>query len=497
MKKNYVLAIDQGTTSTRAVIYDLKGKMLGIAQKEITQYFPQSGWVEHDANEIWMTTLAVMSQVVKQHDIDPASVACIGITNQRETTVIWDKQTGQPIHHAVVWQSRQSEAICDKLKDEGLEQWFKDKTGLIIDPYFSATKVVWLLEHVKGAKKRALNGELLFGTIDSWLIWKLTNGKAHVTEPSNASRTMMYNIHNMCWDQDILTKLDIPVSLLPTVFPSSGLFGYTADFHFFGYEVPITGVLGDQQAALFGQGCFSPGDVKNTYGTGCFLLMNTGHKAVQSQKGLITTIAWEMNQEVVYALEGSVFVAGSAIQWLRDGLRMIDSAEETGVYASRCASSNGVYVVPAFVGLGAPYWDSDARGAIFGLTRGTTKEHLIRATLESIAFQSKEVIDVMVEESGLCLSTLKVDGGATRSEFLMQFQSDVLDCVIDVASMIETTALGAALVAAFGAHLIGSMDDLMHMRQTRLLLKPHMSQEEREALIKGWYQAVQATLCFK
>lgn len=497
MKKKYVLSIDQGTTSTRAVVYDLDGKMMGIAQKEITQYFPESGWVEHDANEIWMTVLAVMSQVMKQQEIDPSMVACIGITNQRETTVIWDKKTGQPVHHAIVWQSRQSELICDDLKDRGYNDLIKTKTGLIIDPYFSATKVCWLLDHVPGVRARAEQGELLFGTIDTWIIWKLTNGKAHVTEASNASRTMMYNIHDMCWDSEILDILNIPRCILPEVKPSAGLFGYTADFHFFGYEVPITAVLGDQQAALFGQGCVHPGDAKNTYGTGCFLLMNTGNKAINSNKGLITTVAWQLESEVVYALEGSVFVAGSAIQWLRDGLRMVESAEETGVYASRCDSTQGVYVVPAFVGLGAPYWDSDARGAIFGLTRGTTKEHLIRATLESIAYQSKEVIDVMVKESGLSLNSLKVDGGATRSEFLMQFQSDLLNCIIDVAAMIETTALGAALMAAWGANLFESWEDLTHLRKSRLLISPNMEVEKRDALLKGWYKAVQATLVFK
>lgn len=498
MEKKYILSIDQGTTSTRAIIFDKKCKMIGIAQKEVTQHFPQNGWVEQDANEIWLTTLSVLSQVVDQTNIDPALIDSIGITNQRETTVIWDKKTGIPVHHAIIWQSRQSEAICEEIrKDKELTAAIIQKTGLVIDPYFSATKIKWMLDTIEGVRKRAEQGELLFGTIETWLIWKLTGGAAHVTEYSNASRTMMFNIETLEWDEDILKALNIPRNLLPEVKPSSMIYGHTVAYHFFGQEIPIAGAVGDQQAALFGQACFEKGTAKNTYGSGCFMLLNTGTEIIRSQRGLLTTVAWGVNGEVTYALEGSVFVGGSAVQWLRDGLRLINTVTETDIYANRVASAAGMYLVPAFVGLGAPYWDSDVRGAIFGLTRGTTKEHFIRATLEAIAYQSRDVIDVMIEESGLKLATLKVDGGATRSEFLMQFQSDILNVPVDVAGIIETTALGAAYMAGLATGFWQDIDHLCAIRTSRKLVSPKMNEQTRTELYNGWKKAVHATMQYR
>ena len=424
--EQYILAIDQGTTSTRAILFDQKTRIAGSSQKEFTQYFPQPGWVEHDANEIWLSALFVMMDAVRNAGIRPEQVAAIGITNQRETAVVWDKQTGIPIYNAIVWQSRQTSEICDALRAAGHEQAVREKTGLLIDPYFSATKIRWILDHVEGARARAERGELLFGTIDAWLTWKLTGGAAHVTDYSNASRTMLYNIYDLRWDEELLSLLEIPASMLPEVKPSSCVYGTTAPYHFFGRAVPIAGIAGDQQAALFGQACFEPGMAKNTYGTGCFMLMNTGEKPIRSRFGLVTTIAWGYDGRVEYALEGSIFVAGSAIQWLRDGLKLIRTAPESEEVASQVEDSQGVYVVPAFVGLGAPYWDDKARGAVFGLTRGTTQAHLVRATLDSLAYQTKDIILAMDADSGIGLKKLKVDGGAVKNNLLMQFQSDLL-----------------------------------------------------------------------
>ncbi|HBI2244445.1 TPA: glycerol kinase GlpK, partial [Listeria monocytogenes] len=424
MEKKYILALDQGTTSSRAMIIDEEGEVIGVAQEEFDQIFPKPGWVEHNANEIWASILAVIAGVLLKTNISSKEIAGIGITNQRETTVIWDKESGNPIYNAIVWQSRQTEDICKQLRKDGYEDTIRSKTGLLIDPYFAGTKARWILDHVDGAQERAEKGELLFGTIDTWLVWKLTGGRAHITDYSNASRTLLYNIYDLEWDDELLKMLNIPKAMLPEVRPSSEVYADTVPYHFFGEEVPVAGIAGDQQAALFGQGCFEKGMAKNTYGTGCFLLMNTGEKAVRSENGLLTTLAWGIDGKVEYALEGSIFVAGSAIQWLRDGLRMVRQSSDSENYASRIESSDGVYVVPAFVGLGAPYWDSDVRGAVFGLTRGTEKEQFIRATLESLAYQTRDVLYAMEQDSGISLKTLRVDGGASANNFLMQFQSD-------------------------------------------------------------------------
>lgn len=421
MEKKYILALDQGTTSSRAMIIDEEGEVIGVAQEEFDQIFPKPGWVEHNANEIWASILAVIAGVLLKTNISSKEIAGIGITNQRETTVIWDKESGNPIYNAIVWQSRQTEDICKQLRKDGYEDTIRSKTGLLIDPYFAGTKARWILDHVDGAQERAEKGELLFGTIDTWLVWKLTGGRAHITDYSNASRTLLYNIYDLEWDDELLKMLNIPKAMLPEVRPSSEVYADTVPYHFFGEEVPVAGIAGDQQAALFGQGCFEKGMAKNTYGTGCFLLMNTGEKAVRSENGLLTTLAWGIDGKVEYALEGSIFVAGSAIQWLRDGLRMVRQSSDSENYASRIESSDGVYVVPAFVGLGAPYWDSDVRGAVFGLTRGTEKEQFIRATLESLAYQTRDVLYAMEQDSGISLKTLRVDGGASANNFLMQF----------------------------------------------------------------------------
>ena len=417
--ENFILAIDQGTTSTRAILFNKKGEIVHVAQQEFTQIFPQPGWVEHNANEIWGSVLAVMATVLAEVNVKPEQIAGIGITNQRETAVVWDKETGNPIYNAIVWQSRQTAQICEELKAQGYDQLFREKTGLLIDAYFSGTKVKWILDHVEGAREKAEQGKLLFGTIDTWLIWKLSGGRAHVTDYTNASRTLMYNIYELKWDDELLDILGVPKSMLPEVRPSSEIYANTIDYHFFGHQVPIAGVAGDQQAALFGQACYQEGMAKNTYGTGCFMLMNTGEKAVKSEHGLLTTIAWGLDGKVEYALEGSIFVAGSAIQWLRDGLRMFKEAKDSEAYAARVSSTDGVYMVPAFVGLGTPYWDSDVRGAVFGLTRGTSKEHFIRATLESLAYQTRDVLSAMEQDSGIALKTLRVDGGAVQNNFLM------------------------------------------------------------------------------
>lgn len=447
MEKKYILALDQGTTSSRAMIIDEEGEVIGVAQEEFDQIFPKPGWVEHNANEIWASILAVIAGVLLKTNISSKEIAGIGITNQRETTVIWDKESGNPIYNAIVWQSRQTEDICKQLRKDGYEDTIRSKTGLLIDPYFAGTKARWILDHVDGAQERAEKGELLFGTIDTWLVWKLTGGRAHITDYSNASRTLLYNIYDLEWDDELLKMLNIPKAMLPEVRPSSEVYADTVPYHFFGEEVPVAGIAGDQQAALFGQGCFEKGMAKNTYGTGCFLLMNTGEKAVRSENGLLTTLAWGIDGKVEYALEGSIFVAGSAIQWLRDGLRMVRQSSDSENYASRIESSDGVYVVPAFVGLGAPYWDSDVRGAVFGLTRGTEKEQFIRATLESLAYQTRDVLYAMEQDSGISLKTLRVDGGASANNFLMQFQSDILGVPVERPENKETTVLGAAFLA--------------------------------------------------
>ncbi|MDF9297979.1 glycerol kinase GlpK [Geobacillus stearothermophilus] len=493
----YILAIDQGTTSSRAILFNQKGEIVHMAQKEFTQYFPQPGWVEHNANEIWGSVLAVIASVLSEAQVKPEQVAAIGITNQRETTVVWEKDTGNPIYNAIVWQSRQTAGICDELKAKGYDPLFRKKTGLLIDAYFSGTKVKWILDHVEGARERAERGELLFGTIDTWLIWKLSGGRAHVTDYSNASRTLMFNIHTLEWDDELLAILNVPKAMLPEVRPSSEVYAKTVPYHFFGVEVPIAGAAGDQQAALFGQACFTEGMAKNTYGTGCFMLMNTGEKAVASKHGLLTTIAWGIDGKVEYALEGSIFVAGSAIQWLRDGLRMIKTAADSEAYAEKVESTDGVYVVPAFVGLGTPYWDSEVRGAVFGLTRGTTKEHFIRATLESLAYQTKDVLAAMEADSGISLTTLRVDGGAVKNNFLMQFQSDLLAVPVERPVVNETTALGAAYLAGLAVGYWNSRDDIAAQWQLDRRFEPKMDDDKRTALYEGWKKAVQAARSFK
>ena len=495
--EKYILSLDQGTTSSRAIIFNKEGEIVHIAQREFTQYFPQPGWVEHNANEIWGSILSVIASVLTESGIQPAQIAGIGITNQRETTVVWDKQTGKPIYHAIVWQSRQTQDICHSLKEKGYESIIRDKTGLLLDPYFSATKVKWILDHVAGARERAEKGELLFGTIDTWLIWKLSGGKAHVTDYSNASRTLLYNIYDLQWDEELLQIFQIPVSMLPEVKSSSEVYANAVSHHFFGQEIPIAGAAGDQQAALFGQACFEDGMAKNTYGTGCFMLMNTGERAVKSKNGLLTTIAWGMDGKVQYALEGSIFVAGSALQWLRDGLRMIKDARDSEMYANRVDSTEGVYVVPAFVGLAAPYWDSDVRGAVFGLTRGTTKEHFIRATLESLAYQTKDVLRAMEDDSGISLKKLRVDGGAVKNDFLMQFQSDMLEVPVERPVINESTALGAAYLAGIAVGFWDGQENITKKWQVDREFTPQMDEEKREKLYNGWKKAVQAAMIFK
>ena len=496
-EKNYVMAIDQGTTSSRAIIFDRNGKKIGSSQKEFPQYFPKSGWVEHNANEIWNSVQSVIAGAFIKSCIRPEAIAGIGITNQRETTVVWDKTTGQPIANAIVWQSRQSSPIADQLKAHGHTEMIHEKTGLVIDAYFSATKVRWLLDNIEGAQEKADNGELLFGTIDSWLVWKLTDGQVHVTDYSNASRTMLYNIHKLEWDQEILDLLNIPSSMLPEVKSNSEVYGHTRSYHFYGSEVPIAGMAGDQQAALFGQMAFEKGMIKNTYGTGAFIVMNTGEEPQLSDNDLLTTIGYGINGKVYYALEGSIFVAGSAIQWLRDGLRMIESSPQSEEIAAKAKGDNEVYVVPAFTGLGAPYWDSDARGAVFGLTRGTTKEDFVRATLQAVAYQSKDVIDTMKKDSGIDIPLLKVDGGAAKNDLLMQFQADILDIDVQRAANLETTALGAAYLAGLAVGFWKDLDELKSMAEEGQMFTPEMPAEERDNLYEGWKQAVAATQTFK
>lgn len=495
--EKFILSLDQGTTSSRAILFNKNGEIHYTSQKEFTQHFPNPGWVEHDANEIWGSILAVIAGALSESNVKPEQIAGIGITNQRETTVVWDKETGTPIYNAIVWQSRQTSDICEDLKEKGYVDLFRQKTGLLIDAYFSGTKVKWILDHVEGARERAERGELLFGTIDTWLIWKLSGGRAHVTDYSNASRTLMYNIHELKWDEELLEILDVPKAMLPEVRPSSEVYGYTIDYHFFGKEVPIAGAAGDQQAALFGQACFESGMAKNTYGTGCFMLMNTGEKAVQSEHGLLTTIAWGLNGKVEYALEGSIFVAGSAIQWLRDGLRMLKNAKDSEEYATKVASTDGVYVVPAFVGLGTPYWDSDVRGAVFGLTRGTSKEHFVRATLESLAYQTKDVLSAMEADSRIVLKKLRVDGGAVKNNFLMDFQSDLLNVSVERPIVNETTALGAAYLAGLAVGYWESQEEIAKQWAVDRKFEPTMEEENRAELYDGWKKAVKAAMVFK
>lgn len=489
MDKKYVMALDAGTTSNRAIIFDDESRIVSVCQREFTQYFPKPGWVEHDANEILHTMIEVMQGALAQSGLSAADIAAIGITNQRETTVVWDKETGCPIYNAIVWQSRQTASICEELKQQGLVDEFKEKTGLVIDAYFSGTKVKWILDHVEGAREKAERGELLFGTIDSWLIWKLTGNDVHVTDYSNASRTLMFNINTLEWDDQLLQYLTVPKSMLPKVCPSSEVYGQTQP-DILGIPVNIAGAAGDQQAALFGQTCYEPGMAKNTYGTGCFMLMNTGDKPIASKNGLVTTIAWGLDGKVEYALEGSIFVAGSAIQWLRDGLRIIDTAPDSEWVAKRVPDSDGVYVVPAFVGLGAPYWDMDARGLIIGITRGTTKAHIVRATLDSMAYQTKDVLSAMEADSGITLAALKVDGGAVANNMLMQFQADILGVPVDRPQVIETTALGAAYLAGLAVGVWKSKDELRHSWKLKNRFEPKMEAKKAAAYYKGWRKAV-------
>ena len=492
MEKKYILAFDQGTTSSRAILFDKNGNIVSVAQREFTQIFPQPGWVEHDPNEIWQSQIEVAREAVAKANIQPREIAAIGITNQRETAIVWDRETGKPISNAIVWQDRRTAGFCDELKTRGLEAYVKENTGLVIDAYFSGTKINWILNNVEGARQKAHEGKLCFGTVDTWLIWNLTKGKVHATDFSNASRTLVYNIKELKWDEQLLHEFDIPASLLPEVLPSSGHFGATHPDVFFDLEIPIAGVAGDQQSALFGQTCFEPGMAKNTYGTGCFMLMNTGTERVVSQHGLLTTIAWSVDGKVEYALEGSVFIAGAAIQWLRDGLKLIDTAPDSEYYAMKVEDTGGVFVVPAFEGLGAPYWDMYARGGIFGLTRGTRKEHLIRATLESLAFQTYDILEVMEKDAGIQLKTLKVDGGACSNNLLMQFQADILEVKVERPKVIETTALGAAYLAGLAVGFY-KKDKLADNEHISACFEPKMKQEKREKLLKGWKKAVERT----
>lgn len=487
----YIMALDLGTTSCRCIIFDKNGRICSAAQKEFTQYFPQPGWVEHDAEEIWATQTGLMYEAMSKIDITINEIAGIGITNQRETTVLWDKETGRPVHKAIVWQCRRTAGYCDELKNLGMAEFFRSKTGLVLDAYFSATKLRWLLDNAAGARERAEKGELLFGTVDSWIIWKLTGGKVHVTDYSNASRTMLFNIHTLKWDEEILRVLKIPQQILPEVKPSSHVYGYT-DSKLFGREVPIAGAGGDQQCALFGQTCFERGEVKNTYGTGGFMLMNTGTAPVNSHNGLVTTIAWGVDDKVEYALEGSIFVAGAAVQWLRDELGLIRDAAESEVLAKSVPDANGCYVVPAFVGLGAPYWDQYARGAIVGLTRGVNRNHIVRATLESIAYQVNDVLMAMQEDSGMPITSLRVDGGACDNDFLMQFQADILNTSVVRPYCIETTAMGAAYLAGLAVGYWRSKEEILANHVIAAEFKPQMGQAKRESLLQGWHNAVKA-----
>ena len=488
----YVMALDAGTTSNRCILFDKSGKIISIAQKEFTQYFPQPGWVEHDADEIWSTQLGVAVEAMSKVGASAEDIAAIGITNQRETAIVWDKKTGEPVCRAIVWQCRRTAAYCDQLKEQGYTDMIREKTGLIIDAYFSGTKIRWILDHVEGAREKAEKGELLFGTVETWLIWKLTKGRVHVTDYSNASRTMLFNINTLEWDQEILDLLRIPKAMLPEPMPSSCVYGHT-DPSYFGGPIPIGGAAGDQQSALFGQVCFHPGAAKNTYGTGCFLLMNTGEKPVFSQNGLVTTIAWGLDGKVEYALEGSIFVAGAAIQWLRDEMRLIDSAADSEYMAGKVKDTNGCYVVPAFTGLGAPHWDPYARGTIVGITRGVNKYHIIRATLESLAYQVNDVLGAMEADSGIPLTSLRVDGGASANDFLMQTQADIIGAPVKRPRCIETTAMGAAYLAGLAAGYWKSREEVKENWAIDQVFEPAIDEEERKQKIKGWNKAVRCS----
>jgi len=489
----FILALDQGTTSSRAIVFDHLGNSKSIAQKEFTQIFPQPGWVEHDANEIWSTQLGVAAEAVIMAGLSIKDIAAIGITNQRETTVLWDRTTGQPLHNAIVWQDRRTAAYCDQLKQEGWAKKIQQKTGLIIDAYFSATKLKWLLDHVPGAREKAAKGEVCFGTVDSWLIWKLTNGKVHATDVSNASRTMLYNIHTLAWDEELLQLMNIPTSVLPEVKSSSEIYGFTQQI-LTSHSIPIAGIAGDQQAALFGQMCTRSGMVKNTYGTGCFMLMNTGTQPVPSTNNLLTTIAWQINGETQYALEGSVFIAGAVVQWLRDGLKIIRSSSEVEALATQVNNNDGVYLVPAFAGLGAPHWDQHARGTVFGVTRGTTDAHIARAALESIAYQTMDVLKAMEADAGIAIRELRVDGGATANNLLMQFQSDMLNTKVVRPAITETTALGAAYLAGLAVGYWKSIEEISMQWQMEKTFHPELSDDQRNQYTKGWNRAISATI---
>lgn len=491
--QTYIMALDQGTTSSRCILFDRQGNICSMAQKEFAQKYPQPGWVEHDPMEIWSSQLAVATECMARLGINARAIAGIGITNQRETTICWNRFTGEPVYPAIVWQCRRTSAMIEALKADGFDKVIRERTGLIPDAYFSASKIAWILENVPGAREGAQAGEILFGTVDTWLIWNLTKGGVHVTDYTNASRTMLFDIHRLCWDQEILDRFQIPASMLPGVMPSSSLFGYT-DAHVLGEPVAIAGAAGDQQAALFGQCCFEQGEVKNTYGTGCFLLMNTGHQAIRSNAGLLTTIAAGTDENVEYALEGSVFVAGAAVQWLRDSMRMIKTADQSQEYARQVADTTGVYVVPAFAGLGAPYWNQFARGTILGVTRGCTKEHFIRATLESIAYQTMDVLQAMEKDSGLRLKSLKVDGGASANDFLMQFQADMIQTEVRRPMCIETTALGAAYLAGLSCGFFKSREEIRANWQLGAVFEPGMDMDVRRMLAKGWERAVKCAL---
>ena len=488
----YVMALDAGTTSNRCILFNEKGEMCSVAQKEFTQYFPKPGWVEHDADEIWSTQLEVALGAMNQIGATSADIAAIGITNQRETTIVWDKVTGEPVYHAIVWQCRRTSEYCDSLKDKGLVDTYREKTGLVIDAYFSGTKLKWILDNVEGVRERAERGELLFGTVETWLIWKLTKGRVHVTDYTNASRTMLFNIKELKWDDEILAELNIPKCMLPEAKPSSCVYG-EADPQFFGGPLPIGGAAGDQQSALFGQTCFKPGEAKNTYGTGCFMLMNTGDQPVYSKNGLVTTIAWGLDGKVTYALEGSIFVAGAAIQWLRDEMRMVDSSPDSEYMAKKVDDTNGCYVVPAFTGLGAPHWDQYARGAIVGLTRGVNKYHIIRATLESLAYQTNDVLKAMRADSGIDLAALKVDGGASANNLLMQIQADLINAPVHRPKCVETTAMGAAYLAGLAVGYWASKEDVIKNWAIDRVFDPEIGEEERTQRLKGWDKAVKCS----
>ena len=496
MLKEYIMAIDEGTTSTRAMIFDHEGHKVSASQKEFSQYFPQPGWVEHKAEEIWHAVQTTIANTIINSGIRPEQIKGIGITNQRETTVIWDRKTGKPIYNAIVWQSRQTTELAEKLKADGYGEMIHKKTGLIIDPYFSATKIRWILDHVEGAQEKAEKGDLLFGTIDSWLLWKLTDGEAHITDYTNASRTMLFNIHDLKWDDDILELLNIPKKMLPEVRSNSEIYGYTKSYRFFGGEVPICGIAGDQQAALVGQLAFKKGMVKNTYGTGSSIVMNTGEEPTESDNNLLTTIAYGLDGKINYALEGSIFVSGSAIQWLRDSMKMVKTAEESEKAALASKSEDEVYVVPAFTGLGAPYWDSEARGAVFGVTRGTNKNDFIKATLQSLAYQTRDVVDTMQIDSGIEIPTLRVDGGASNNDYLLQFQADILGIKIERSQTLETTSMGAAFLAGLAVGYWKDVDELKDIFVVGKTFESKMEESKRKKLYQGWKRAVKATQVF-